>query len=51
MKSKFFVWVTALTDAEKEALIHTMQDTVNDLQQTSDEIELLKDKTSSFMDN
>ena len=40
-----------LTDAEKEELIHTMQDTVNDLQQKSDEIELLKDKTSSFMDN
>ena len=40
-----------LTDAEKEELVHTMQDTVNDLQQKSDQIELLKNKTSSFMEN
>tara|TARA_R110000744_G_scaffold15301_1_gene42797 strand:- start:253 stop:657 length:405 start_codon:yes stop_codon:yes gene_type:complete len=40
-----------LTDAEKEELIHTMQDTVDDLQKQSDEIELLKRKKTPFMES
>lgn len=40
-----------LTDAEKEELIGTMQDTVNDLQKRSDEMVLLKDKAAPFMEN
>ena len=40
-----------LTDAEKEELIGTMQDTVNDLQKRSDEMELLKDKASPLMES
>ena len=40
-----------LTDAEKEELIHTMQDTVEDLQKRSDEITSLKKKTASFMES
>ena len=40
-----------LTDAEKEELIDTMQDTVDDLQKRSDEITLLKKKTAPFMES
>ena len=40
-----------LTDAEKEELIGTMQDTVNDLQKRSDEMELVKEKAAPFMES
>jgi hypothetical protein len=40
-----------LTDAEKEELIDTMQDTVNDLQKRSDEMELVKEKAAPFMES
>ena len=40
-----------LTDAEKEELIGTMQDTVNDLQKRSDEMELVKGKAAPFMES
>jgi len=40
-----------LTDDEKEELIDTMQDTVNDLQKRSDEMELVKEKAAPFMES
>ena len=41
----------ALTDAEKEELLHTMQETVSDLQKDSDKINQLDEKTTSYVES
>ena len=42
---------TLLSDAEKEELMSTLQETVNDLQNESDKISDIKDKTTGFMES
>ena len=40
-----------LSDSEKEDLINALQDDVNDLQKRSDDIERIKNKSKSVVDN
>ena len=40
-----------LSDAEKEELMGTLQDVVNDLQKESDKIDNIKEKTTSDTGN
>ena len=40
-----------LSDAEKEELMGTLQDTVNDLQKESDRLTTIKDKTTNIQEN
>jgi len=40
-----------LSDAEKEDLIHALQEDVNDIQRESDKIDALKEQSKNIRDN